>query len=93
MKSLKRLCNLNNWHLTHKKEPFEELFKEIAEIYNDYVACISLTESNSIYCIDEYKDFRKFLYNRGLRSESVDRIYTAIVAELNKIADDDAEIL
>ena len=76
-----------------KTEPFESLFNDISEIYNEYVSLVSMTEcgSNSDICNDEY--LRDHLRDRGLRKESVRRVLLAVKAELNNIADEDAKEL
>lgn len=80
-------------HRSRKVEPFEAVFAEISEIYNEYAACVKLTEYSSINSIREYKPLAEFLEDRGLRKESIARIYDVMKDEINKIADDDAKIL
>lgn len=81
-------------HRTRKSEPFEAVFQDsIIDIYNEYAACVQLTEYSSIYSITSYEPLTHFLKDKGLRKESISRIYAAIEQEINKIADDDAKIL
>ena len=81
-------------HRTRKSEPFEAVFQDIIiDIYNEYAACVQLTEYSSIHSITNYEPLTQFLADKGMRKESIARIYAAIEEELNKIADDDAKIL
>lgn len=81
-------------HRTRKAEPFEAVFTDaIIDVYNEYAACVQLTEYSSISSITSYEPLTHFLKEKGLRKESIARIYAAIEQELNKIADDDAKIL
>lgn len=80
-------------HRSRKSEPFEAVFADIVEVYNEYAACIKLTEYSSVNSIREYKPLAEFLEDRGLRKESIARIYAVIEQEINKIADDNAKIL
>ena len=80
-------------HRTRKSEPFEAVFEDIIDVYNEYAACVQLTEHSSIHSIDDYKELSRFLAEKGIRKESRARIYAVIKQELNKIADDDAKIL
>ena len=84
----------NDSHRTRKSEPFEAVFQDIIiDIYNEYAACVQLTEYSSIHSINSYEFLSKFLRDRGMRKESIARIYAVIEQEINKIADDDAKIL
>lgn len=80
-------------HRSRKFEPFEDVFADIVDVYNEYAACIKLTEYSSVNSIREYKPLAEFLEDRGLRKESIVHIYDVIEQEINKIADDDAKIL
>ena len=80
-------------HRSRKSEPFEAVFADIVDVYNEYAACIKLTEYSSVNSIREYKPLAEFLEDRGLRKESIARIYDVMEQEINKIADDDAKIL
>lgn len=80
-------------HRTRKSEPFEAVFKDIIDVYNEYAACVQLTEYSSIFSITQYEPLSKYLADKGMRKESIARIYAVIEQELNKIADDDAKIL
>lgn len=80
-------------HRTRKSEPFESVFADIIDVYNEYAACVQLTEYSSISSITSYEPLTHFLKDKGLRKESISRIYAAIKQEINKIADDDAKIL
>lgn len=83
----------DGYHRTRKTEAFEAVFEDIREVYNEYAACVQLTEFSSISSITNYKELSRFLTERGLRKESIARIYAVIEQEINKIADDDAKIL
>lgn len=83
----------DNGHRSRKSEPFEAIFKDIIDVYNEYAACVKLTEYSSVNSIREYKLLADFLEDNGLRKESIARIYDVIEQEINKIADDDAKIL
>lgn len=83
----------SGYHRTRKSEPFEAVFEDIIEVYNEYAACVQLTEYSTIASITNYKELSQFLADKGLRKESIARIYAVIEQELNKIADDDAKIL
>lgn len=83
----------SGYHRTHKSEPFEAVFEDIVDVYNEYAACVQLTEYSSIHSIEDYKELSRFLAEKGIRKESRARIYAVIKQELNKIADDDAKIL
>lgn len=91
LKVFKQLTD--NGHRLRKSEPFEAVFADIVDVYNEYAACIKLTEYSSICSIREYKQLAEFLEDRGLRKESIARIYDVMEQEINKIADDDAKIL
>ena len=81
-------------HRTRKSEPFEAVFQDIIiDIYNEYAACVQLTEYSSIHSINSYEPLTRFLTEKGMRKESIARIYAAIEQEINKIADEDAKIL
>lgn len=80
-------------HRTRKSEPFESVFADIIDVYNEYAACVQLTEYSSISSITSYEPLSKFLADKGMRKESIARIYAVIEQEINKIADDDAKIL
>lgn len=81
-------------HRTRKSEPFEAVLKDIIiDVYNEYAACVQLTEYSSIFSITSYEPLTHFLTDKGMRKESISRIYAAIEREINKIADDDAKIL
>lgn len=80
-------------HRTRKSEPFESVFADIIDVYNEYAACVQLTEYSSISSITSYEPLSKFLADKGMRKESIARIYDVIKQELNRIADDDAKIL
>lgn len=81
-------------HRTRKAEPFEAVFQDIIiDIYNEYAACVSLTEYSSISSIKSYEVLSRYLAEKGMRKESIARIYAVIEQEINKIADDDAKIL
>ncbi len=81
-------------HRTRKSEPFEAVFtNDIIDIYNEYAACIQLTEYSSISSINSYEPLSNFLADKGLRRSSIARIYDVIEQEINRIADDDAKIL
>lgn len=81
-------------HRTRKAEPFESVFLDsIIDIYNEYAACVQLTEYSSIHSIKNYEPLTQFLTEKGMRKESIARIHIAIEQEINKIADDDAKIL
>ena len=80
-------------HRTRKTEPFEAVFEDIIDVYNEYAACVQLTEYSSILSITSYEPLAHFLKDKGLRKESIARIYAAIEQEINKIADDDVAIL
>ena len=81
-------------HRTRKSEPFEAVFLDsIIDIYNEYVACVQLTEYSSIYSIKSYEGLSRHLADKGMRKESIARIYAVIEQEINKIADDNAKIL
>ena len=80
-------------HRTRKSEPFEAVFADIIDVYNEYAACVQLTEYSSISSITSYEPLTRFLTEKGMRKESIARIYAAIEQEINKIADDDAKIL
>ena len=69
------------------------MFEDIVDVYNEYAACVQLTEFSSISSITNYKELSLFLTDRGMRKESIARIYAVIEQEINKIADDDAKIL
>lgn len=83
----------DNGHRSRKSEPFEAVFTDIVDVYNEYAACVQLTEYSSVNSVREYKSLAEFLADRGLRKESIARIYDVIEQELNNIADDDAKIL
>ena len=83
----------SGYHRTRKSEPFEVVFADIIDVYNEYAACVQLTEFSSISSITSYEPLSKFLADKGMRKESIARIYAVIEQELNKIADDDAKIL
>lgn len=83
----------NNGHRSRKSEPFEAVFEDIIDVYNEYAACVQLTEYSSVNSVREYKPLAEFLADKGLRKESITRIYDVIEQELNNIADDDAKIL
>lgn len=83
----------NDAHRTRKSEPFEAVFEDIIDVYNEYAACVQLTEYSSIFSITNYEPLTRFLKEKGMRKESISRIYAAIEQEINKIADDDAKIL
>lgn len=83
----------SGYHRTRKSEPFESVFADIIDVYNEYAACVQLTEYSSIYSITSYEPLSKFLADKGMRKESITRIYDVIKQELNRIADDDAKIL
>lgn len=83
----------NNGHRSHKSEPFEAVFEDIIDVYNEYAACVKLTEYSSVNSVREYKSLAEFLADKGLRRSSIARIYDVIEQELNNIADDDAKIL
>ena len=83
----------NDSHRTRKSEPFESVFDDIIDVYNEYAACIQLTKYSSIYSITSYEPLTRFLMENGMRKESITRIHAAIEREINKIADDDAKIL
>lgn len=83
----------NDSHRTRKSEPFESVFEDIIDVYNEYAACVQLTKYSSIYSINSYEPLTRFLMENGMRKESIVRIYAAIEQEINKIADDDAKIL
>lgn len=80
-------------HRTRKVEPFESVFEDIIDVYNEYAACVQLTGYSSISSITNYEPLSKFLTDKGLRKESIARIYAVMEQEINKIADDDAKIL
>ena len=81
-------------HRTRTSEPFEAVFRDIIiDIYNEYVACVALTEYSSISSIKSYEVLSRYLAEKGMRKESIARIYDVIEQEINKIADDDAKIL
>ena len=80
-------------HRSRKSEPFEAVFNDIVDVYNEYAACIKLTEYSSVNSIREYKPLAEFLEDKGLRKESIARNYDVMEQEINKIADDDAKIL
>lgn len=93
-KSLHKLKPIpNDSHRTRKSEPFESVFEDIIDVYNEYAACVQLTEYSSISSITSYEPLTKFLTDKGMRKESITRIYDVIKQELNRIADDDAKIL
>lgn len=83
----------SGYHRTRKSEPFEAVFEDIIDVYNEYAACVQLTEFSSISSITNYKELSRFLAEKGMRKESIARIYAAIEQEINKIADDDVAIL
>lgn len=83
----------NNGHRSRKSEPFEAVFADIIDVYNEYAACVQLTEYSSVSSITSYESLSNFLADKGLRKESIARIYDVIKQELDKIADDDAKIL
>lgn len=83
----------NNSHRTRKSEPFEAVFEDIIDVYNEYAACVQLTEYSSISSINSYEPLSKYLADKGMRRSSIARIYEVIKQEINKIADDDAKIL
>lgn len=80
-------------HRTRKPEPFESVFEDIIDVYNEYVACMQLTAYSSIHSLQHYEPLTQFLTEKGMRKESIARIHIAIEREINKIADDDAKIL
>lgn len=83
----------NGFHRTRKVEPFEVVFEDIVDVYNEYAACVQLTEFSSVSSIKHYDGLSKFLADKGIRRESRERIYNVIEQEIHKIADDDAKIL
>ena len=83
----------SGYHRTRKSEPFEAVFEDIIDVYNEYAACVQLTEFSSISSITNYEPLTHFLKEKGMRKESIARIHIAIEREINKIADDDAKIL
>ena len=93
-KSLKVFKQIySGYHRTHKTESFEAVFEDIIDVYNEYAACVQLTEFSSISSITNYEPLSRYLADKGLRKESISRIYAVIEQEINKIADDDAKIL
>lgn len=93
-KSLHKLKPIpNDSHRTRKSEPFEAVFADIIDVYNEYAACVQLTEYSSICNIKNYEPLTRFLTDKGMRKESITRIYDVVEQEINKIADDDAKIL
>ena len=93
-KSLKGFKKIySGYHRTRKTESFEAVFEDIIDVYNEYAACVQLTEFSSISSINHYEGLSQFLAERGMRKESITRIYAVIEQEINKIADDDAKIL
>lgn len=94
-KALNRVKQIqNDAHRTRKSEPFEAVFTDaIIDVYNEYAACVQLTGYSSISSITNYEPLSKFLTDKGLRKESIARIYAVMEQEINKIADDDAKIL
>lgn len=78
---------------SRKEEPFERLFDEMGEIYNEYVSLLSFTECGSTSDICNNDFLKDYFKEKGLRKESVRRVLQAIKAELNNIADDDAKEL
>ena len=83
----------NNGHRSRKSEPFEAVFEDIIDVYNEYAACVQLTEYSSVSSITSYEPLSNFLADKGLRKSSIARISAVIDQEINKIADDDAKIL
>lgn len=83
----------DNGYRSRKPEPFEAVFADIVNVYNEYAACVKLTEHHSYNSIREYKPLAEFLEDKGLRKESIASIYDVIEQEINKIADNDAKIL
>lgn len=80
-------------HRTRRSEPFESVFADIIDVYNEYAACVQLTEYSSISSINSYEPLSKYLADKGMRKSSIARIYAVIEQEINKIADDNAKIL
>lgn len=48
-------------HRTRKAEPFESVFADIIDVYNEYAACVQLTEYSSIFSITSYEPLTQFL--------------------------------